>query len=73
MDTKQILAALDDEIEKLTYVRSLLTGSVDRHSAPKRPPLGTAARKRIAGAQRKRWAKGEKADWKDAKQRASST
>jgi len=57
MDAKQILTELDNEIEKLTYVRSLLTGSTLRPSATKRRTLSAAARKRIADAQRKRWAK----------------
>jgi hypothetical protein len=57
MNTKQLLTALDDEIDKLTYVRSLLTGFDEKPSAPKRSKLSAAGRKRIGDAQRKRWAK----------------
>ncbi len=60
MDTKQLLIALDDEIEKLTHIRSLLTGFDDKPSAPKRRTLSAAARKRIGDAQRKRWAKAKR-------------
>lgn len=67
MNTNDILAALDAEIARLEQVRSALAGP----SAPKRrgrPPgavtkptrkrrtLSAAARKKIADAQRKRWA-----------------
>jgi len=58
MDTKQILTELDKEIALLTQIRALLTGT---KSAPKRRPLSAEARKRIADAQRKRWAKAKKA------------
>jgi hypothetical protein len=61
MDTKQLLTAIDDEIEKLTYVRSLLTGSKSSGVAPKRKPLSAAAREKIGDAQRRRWAKAKKA------------
>jgi hypothetical protein len=57
MNTKQLLIELDNEIEKLTYVRSLLTGSKGTEFASKRRPMSAAAKKRIGDAQRKRWAK----------------
>ena len=60
MDTKQLLTAIDDEIERLTYVRLLLTGFDAKPSAPKRRNMSAAARKRIGDAQRKRWAKTKK-------------
>jgi hypothetical protein len=62
-----ILAQIDDEIARLTQVRSLLAGSgtsgVSERKARKAPAkakksrvLSPEARKRIADAQRKRWA-----------------
>jgi hypothetical protein len=57
MDTQRILTALDNEIEKLTYVRALVTNT---GFGPKRRTLSAAARKRIGDAQRKRWAKAKK-------------
>jgi hypothetical protein len=62
MDTKQILTELDNEIEKLTYVRALLTntGFDGKPPAPKRSALSAEGRKHIVDAQRKRWAKAKK-------------
>lgn len=63
MKTERILAAIDDEIARLEKVRALLSTStaaakVDIASpARKRRKLSAAARKRIAGSQRKRWTK----------------
>ena len=64
-----ILAQIDEEIARLTQVRSLLAGSGSSASglsgrkakkAPAKPKksrvLSPEARKRIADAQRKRWA-----------------
>lgn len=68
MAIDSILAQIDAEISRLTQVRSLLatTGNVGTLTAPKgkrgpgRPrkkrTLSPEARKRIAEAQRKRWA-----------------
>lgn len=68
MAIDSILAQIDAEISRLTQVRSLLatTGNVGTLAAPKgkrgpgRPrkkrTLSPEARKRIAEAQRKRWA-----------------
>ena len=63
MTNDKILAAIDDEIARLKKVRALLSTSTaaanDGAGAParKRRKLSAAARKRIAEAQRKRWAK----------------
>ena len=71
MAIESILAQIDEEIAKLTQIRSLLatTGAVARKAAAptakktpakakgkKRRVLSPEARKRIADAQRKRWA-----------------
>jgi hypothetical protein len=69
MSIESILAEIDAEIARLTQVRSLLAGS-GRVAAPiaerkpkkttgkirKKRVLSADARKRIADAQRKRWA-----------------
>jgi hypothetical protein len=60
METKQILIELDNEIEKLTYVRSLLAGSNSTERVTKRRKMSAEARERIADAQRKRWAKAKR-------------
>jgi len=57
MNLQQIITELDNEIEILTKARALLTGT---KPAPKRRTLSAEARKRIADAQRKRWAKAKK-------------
>lgn len=68
MSIESILAEIDAEISRLTQVRSLLAGSrpissgaaTKTSKAPgrkkKRRVLSAEARKRIADAQRKRWA-----------------
>jgi hypothetical protein len=70
MANDSILALIDAEIARLTQVRSLLTGigkvavTVTERKAKKAPAkkskkrrvLSPEARKRIADAQRKRWA-----------------
>jgi hypothetical protein len=68
MAIETILAQIDSEIARLTQVRSLLAGSgsassvTDRKTrkapakAKKSRVLSPEARKRIADAQRKRWA-----------------
>jgi hypothetical protein len=73
MDTSSIVAALDEEIARLQNARSLLAGSASPKRggrppqskpavtrAPKRRTLSPEARKKIADAQRKRWAKQRK-------------
>jgi len=70
MDVNTILASIDEEISRLTAVRQLLAGSDKTKTAPKSAPskptrkrrrLSAEARKRIADAQRARWAKQKKA------------
>lgn len=69
MTIDSILAELDSEIARLTQVRSLLASSAKSTSKAAAPKVGKAgpgrrkkrvlsaeARKRIADAQRKRWA-----------------
>jgi hypothetical protein len=68
MSIESILAEIDAEIARLTQVRSLLAGSRSISSSRattktkgpiksrKRRVLSAEARKRIADAQRKRWA-----------------
>ncbi|HUD13761.1 MAG TPA: hypothetical protein VMQ56_08915 [Terracidiphilus sp.] len=71
MAIKSILAQIDEEIAKLTQIRSLLatTGTAAKKATglkakktpaktkgKKRRTLSPEARKRIADAQRKRWA-----------------
>jgi hypothetical protein len=60
MTTDKILAAIDEEIARLSKVRALLSGTPvtnDSVRVRKRGKLSAAARKKIAEAQRKRWAK----------------
>jgi hypothetical protein len=75
----QILSAIDEEIAKLRQVRAILAGSgqlpagknltaaaaIVTHSKPRRK-LSAKARKAIADAQRKRWAKAAKSQKKTA-------
>jgi hypothetical protein len=67
MNQQDILSALDAEIARLQSARSILagTGSTTRRgrprtftspTAPKKRTMSAAGRKRIAEAQRKRWA-----------------
>lgn len=62
MTRQQILTALDDEIEMLTYVRALVAdiGYERIHSVPKRRTMSAEGRKHIVDAQRRRWAKAKK-------------
>jgi hypothetical protein len=70
METTQILAHIDSEIERLQQVKALLTGTSNGRFATttagsfrphKKRHLSAEARERIAAAQRKRWAKLKKA------------
>jgi hypothetical protein len=74
LNTKEILEHINDEISRLQQVKALLLGSSNGHSrsagsvsgsaAPKvkgKRVLSVEARKKIAAAQRKRWAKARKA------------
>jgi hypothetical protein len=68
MNTQDILFAIDAEIARLQSARSLLAGTASTtrrgrprtsglHAVPKKRTMSAAGRKRIAEAQRKRWAK----------------
>jgi hypothetical protein len=68
MNTQDIVSTIDAEIARLQSARSLLAGtaSIKRRGrprtsesavAPKKRTMSAAGRKRIAEAQRKRWAK----------------
>ena len=67
MTREEIIAAIDEEIDRLEKVRELLqsagsskfAGSLGRKSAatPKKRNLSPEARARIAAAQKRRWAK----------------
>ena len=75
MNTKEILDHINDEISRLQQVKTLLQGSSNGYSkgpsvsasssaSPKvkgKRVLSPEARKKIAAAQRKRWAKVRKA------------
>jgi hypothetical protein len=68
LNTKEILEHINDEISRLQQVKALLQGSSNGHvssngsAAPKgKRILSAEARKKIAAAQRKRWAKVRKA------------
>lgn len=68
MNTKDILSAIDDEIACLQSARALLAGTAsgkrrgpprksESDVVPAKRAMSAAGRKRIAEAQRKRWAK----------------
>jgi hypothetical protein len=61
MTVDKILASIDSEIAQLKQARALLSGGGTKKTAPsaaqKKRRLSAAARKKIADAQRKRWAK----------------
>jgi hypothetical protein len=73
LNTREILEHINDEISRLEQVKALLQGpsngsgprgSVNGSAAPKvkgKRVLSVEARKKIAAAQRKRWAKARKA------------
>jgi hypothetical protein len=70
MDVNTIIATIDEEISRLKSVRQLLAGSETTKTSPKSSPskpgrkrrrLSAEARKKIADAQRLRWAKQKKA------------
>lgn len=69
MITTDLLSAIDSEIATLKQARALLAGQAGyvRLGGPaKKRVLSAEARKRIADAQRKRWAKQKKAAKKAA-------
>ena len=57
MTLETIFSSIDSEIARLQKVRALLSDSTPQAAAPKRRKLSPAARRKIAAAQRKRWAK----------------
>jgi hypothetical protein len=57
MTLDNIIASIDAEIARFTKARALLADSPTKGTPPKSRKLSPAARKRIADAQRKRWAK----------------
>jgi hypothetical protein len=71
MDTSQILAEIDLEIQRLERVKAFLDDTGVKHratqisnaspSGSKRRVLSAEARARIATAQKRRWAKAKKA------------
>jgi hypothetical protein len=72
LNTKEILDHINGEISRLQQVKALLQGATNGHSktsangsaAPKgrgKRVLSPEARKKIAAAQRRRWAKARKA------------
>jgi hypothetical protein len=72
LNTKEILEHINGEISRLQQVKLLLQGSTNGHTrnagsvngSPKvkgKRVLSVEARKKIAAAQRKRWAKARKA------------
>ena len=68
METTQILAAIDAEIQRLQQARIILSGSeqsaakrVAASRTPKRRRLSPEARAKIAAAQKARWAEARKA------------
>lgn len=68
MTREEILAAIDEEIDRLEKVRSLLRGTGSSKlfadnaviGTRKKRNLSAEARKRIADAQKRRWAKQKK-------------
>ena len=61
MTIDEILASIDSEIAQLKQARALLssdgTQKTATHVVPKKRKMSAASRKKIADAQRKRWAK----------------
>jgi hypothetical protein len=70
MDTNEILAAIDAEIERLQEAKALLDGSPTNNASKNaaksstksgKRTMSAAGRARIAAAQKARWAKAKKA------------
>jgi hypothetical protein len=68
METTQILAAIDAEIQRLRQAKVILSGSTKSAAkrvavsrAPKKRHLSPEARAKIAAAQKARWAKAKRA------------
>jgi hypothetical protein len=69
MNTQDILSAIDAEIARLQSARALLVGTASGKrrgrpsasaGAPKKRTMSAEGRKKVAEAQRKRWAKAKK-------------
>ncbi len=56
MDTSMLLTAIDQEIGRLTQARDLLSGNGNSATKSVKRNLSPEARKRIADAQKRRWA-----------------
>jgi hypothetical protein len=69
MEIDKVLAAIDEEIQRLEQARGLLSGLTGKRGGrraplslrPKKRTLSAEARAKIAAAQRARWAKAKKA------------
>jgi hypothetical protein len=61
MSLENVLASIDSEIARLEQARKLLAGSGVKKSTKPRGAISAAARKKIAAAQRRRWAAVRKA------------
>ncbi len=55
-DTKALLRAIDEELERLRRVRDLLTSDGSSTDRPAKRNLSAEARQRIVDAQKRRWA-----------------
>ena len=55
-DSKALLRAIDEELDRLRKVRDLLTSDGDLQSRPVKRTLSAEARQRIVDAQKRRWA-----------------
>lgn len=65
METRQIIAGIDEEISRLQQVKKLLSGGGGEnipslHKVRKKRTMSAEGRARIAAAQRARWAKKKK-------------
>jgi hypothetical protein len=61
MDTSEIIEAIDQEIYRLETAKALLTGGGPATEQHQRREISAAGRRRIAAAQKARWAKVKKA------------
>lgn len=61
MDTNDLIRQLTEERDRIDAVIKLLSGmDTPTKATKKRKPMSAAAQKRIASAQKKRWAKARK-------------
>jgi hypothetical protein len=68
METTELLAAIDAEIQRLQQAKAILSGSTKSAAkrfavsrVPKKRHLSSEARAKIAAAQKARWAKAKRA------------